>query len=175
MKHIIIYIQHITINSHNNKCKEMSINTTISSFHQCQHSVSCCTVAGISFLTPYPSTEREQMWLYMRSSGGTELDPPERHLHGNACFMSPDRFNIWRLSYNLASQTYLIVRVRGLRVPQHLFNSTDSVSVPLFPVARHEPAKQDDVRLSRYLSLIWFHFKAKTDSPLSDWQKPYWY
>lgn len=49
--------------------------------------------------------------------------------------MSPDRFNKWRLSCNLASQTYLIliVRVRGLRAPQHLFNSTDSVSVPFNP------------------------------------------
>lgn len=118
---------------------------------------------------------RADVTLHAKQRSNRARFPTERHLHVNACFVSPDGFNKWRLSYNLASQTYLIVRVRGLRAPQHLFNSTDSVSVPLIPVARHEPAKQDDVRLSRYLSLIWFHFKAKTDSPLSDWQKPYWY
>lgn len=59
----------------------------------------------------------------------------------------------------------------------HSIYSTQLTVFPslLIPVARHVPAKQDDVRLSRYLYLIWFHFKAKTDSPLSDWQKPYWY
>lgn len=75
------------------------------------------------------------MWLRMRCGPAVEPSSftPGCHSHINACFMSPDRFNKWRLSYNLASQTYLIVRVRGLRAPQHLFNSTDSVSVPCNP------------------------------------------
>lgn len=77
MKHIIIYIQHITINSHNNKCKEMSINTTISSFHQCQHSVSCCTVAGISFLNPLSQHRtRADVTLHAKQRSNRAQFPP---------------------------------------------------------------------------------------------------